>query len=199
VLGINAIANLSDDDTSHGGFSATAMLVEKALGGTSKTAAQYGLGSAVSPNGVVGSLATPTSTSFLRALENFDFHPTPELGGQLTALVNRDHADAGSQIWISAGGRLSYAIHDNAQLMFDAGFDSVKPANGARRNLFKVTVAPAITAGKAYWARPQLRLFATLAFWNDAAREAGVDSGGIYIGTDKKLGATFGLQGESWW
>ena len=200
ALGANAIVNLSNDDTSHGGFSATAMLVEKALGGTSKTAVQYGLGSAVSPNGVVGSLATPTSTNFVRVLENFDFQPTPELGGQLVALVNRDHGDvAGSQTWISAGGRLSYAIHDNAQLMFDAGFDSVKPENGDRRNLFKLSVAPAITAGKAYWARPQLRLFATLAFWNDAAREAGVDSGRIYVGTDKKVGATFGMHAESWW
>lgn len=200
VLGVNAIANLSDDSTSHAGFSATAMLVEKVLGGTSKTAVQYGLGSAVSANGVVGSLATPTGTTFLRVLENLDFQPTPELGGQLTAVFDRVDAEgAGSQVWISAGGRVSYAIHDNAQLMFDAGFDTVKQEGADRRNLFKIGVAPAITAGKGYWARPQLRLFATLAFWNAAAREAGVDSGGIYAGTDQQVGATFGLQGESWW
>jgi maltoporin len=83
--------------------------------------------------------------------------------------------------------------------MLDAGFDTVKPENGARRNLFKISVAPAITAGKAYWARPQLRLFATHAFWNDAAREAGVDSGAVYTATDKKVAATFGLHAESWW
>lgn len=199
VIGINAIADLSDDDTSHGGFSATAMLVEKALGGTSKTAVQYGLGSAVSPNGVVGSLSTPTSTSFIRVVENFDFQPTAELGGQLTAVFDRLDADASSQTWISAGGRLSYALHENAQLMFDAGFDTVKPETGDRRNLFKIGVAPAITAGKGYWARPQLRVFAALGFWNAAARAAGVDSGGIYTMTDKTFGATFGLQGESWW
>ena len=42
-------------------------------------------------------------------------------------------------------------------------------------------------------------LFGTLAFWNEAARAAGVDSAGIYTSTNKSVGATFGMQAESWW
>jgi maltoporin len=170
------------------------------MGGTAKTGLQYGLGAAVSSNGVVGSLTTSTKTNFIRVLENFDFQLNPLLGGQVTAVYNREDDDgAGVTNWISAGGRLSYALQENAQIMFDAGFDTVKAPVGDRRNVFKIGVAPAITAGKAYWARPQLRAFATLAFWNAGARGAGVDSGGIYTNTDKTFGATFGLQGESWW
>jgi maltoporin len=181
------------------------MVLEKALGGTSKTGVQYGIGSAVSSNGVVGSLSQPTDTNFQRVIENFDFQPTPELGGQFVGVFNREHdAAVGTtpevtSTWISIGGRVSYAFHPNAQIMLDAGFDTVKPDNGDRRNVFKVGIAPAITAGKGYWARPQLRLFASLGFWNDAARAAGVDSSGIYTGTTKTFGANFGMQAESWW
>jgi maltoporin len=133
-------------------------------------------------------------------LENFDFQTTPELGGQVTAVFNRTAPDQGdAQIWISAGGRISYAFHENAQLGIDAGFDTVKVEGADRRNLFKIGIAPAISAGKGYWSRPTLRLFAALGFWNAAARAANVDSGGIYTATDKTFGATFGLQGESWW
>jgi maltoporin len=197
VLGVNAIANLSDNEEGNPGFSGTAMLVEKVLGGTSKTAVQYGIGSAVSSNGVIGSLTQSTDQNFIRVVENFDFQASPKLGGQVTGVFDRTDNGTAAQTWISAGGRLSYAVHDNAQVMFDAGFDTVKPEVGDRRNLFKVGIAPAISAGPGYYSRPQLRVFATLAYWNDAARAAGVDSGGIYTETDKKFGATFGL--PSWW
>jgi maltoporin len=205
VLGLNGIINASDKDASgrdtNNGFSATAMLAEKALGGTSKTGVQYGLGAAVSSNGVVGSLLTPTGTYFVRGIENFDFQLSPELSGQVTGVVNYQKAkDGDATTWISAGGRLAYGFNDYAQLLFEAGFDTVKSDadNAQRANLAKITVAPVIAAGKGYWARPQLRLFATLALWNDGAR-AGVDSGGIYATSDKSAGSTFGMQAEAWW
>ncbi len=200
VLGINGILDVSDSDATNNGFSATAMFVKKLMGGASKTAAQFGVGAAVSDNGVIGSLTTNTSSNFFRVIENFDFQVSPELGGQAVGVFNRTDIDGGAETtWISIGGRISYAFHENAQLGIDAGFDTVKTDTGDRRNVFKVGVAPVIAAGKSYWARPQLRLFATLAFWNEAARAAGVDSGGIYTATDKSFGATFGMQGETWW
>jgi maltoporin len=47
--------------------------------------------------------------------------------------------------------------------------------------------------------RPELRLFYTYAMWDDAARGANIDSGSLYRNTNKRSGATFGLQGETWW
>jgi maltoporin len=205
VLGLNGIINASDKDASgrdtNNGFSATAMLAEKALGGTSKTGVQYGLGAAVSSNGVVGSLLTPTGTFFVRGIENFDFQLSPDLSGQVTGVLDYTSVkDGAATTWISAGGRLAYALHENAQLLFEAGFDTVKSDadNAERASLAKITVAPVISGGRGYWARPQLRLFGTLAFWSSGAR-AGVDSGGIYAGTDKSAGSTFGMQAEAWW
>jgi maltoporin len=42
-----------------------------------------------------------------------------------------------------------------------------------------------------------LRLFATFAFWNEAARISGVDPAGVFA--NKRHGYTFGLQAEAWW
>lgn len=200
VLGVNGILNVSNDNATNSGFSATAMYVLKTPVATSKTAVQYGLGAAVADNGVAGSLLTSTGTSFVRGIENLELQLTPELGGQVVAVLNRTDVDGGATTtWLSAGGRISYAFNANAQLGVDAGFDTVKVSDTDRRNVFKMGVAPAISAGKAYFSRPTLRLFASLAFWNAAARTAGVDSSGIYTRTDKTFGANFGIQSESWW
>jgi len=213
VLGVNPVLDVSNNDATtatpgaktNNGISATAMHVAPALGGTNKFAVQYGVGSAVSANGVIGSLLTKTSANFVRVLDHMDFQISPKLGGEVLAVFNRYGKDDSSgtevpaQIWVTAGARVAYALHENAQLIADAGFDTVKSDGSDRRNLFKITVAPSITAHKAFWARPQLRLFATLAAWNKASSTAGVDSGGIYTGTNKTVGTTFGIQGEAWW
>jgi len=41
-------------------------------------------------------------------------------------------------------------------------------------------------------------LFYTIAFWNDAARGATVDSGQVYTATLLTKGSIFGLQAETW-
>jgi len=67
--------------------------------------------------------------------------------------------------------------------------------------LYKVTGAAAIAADRGFWARPEVRAFATYAQWNEAARTAGVDSGNIYrdVYTNFLSGWVFGLQTETWW
>jgi maltoporin len=204
VLGVSAIADVSDNVNTESGFSGTVMHVFNGImGGGNKLSFQYGMGPGIGLGGS-DSLLTSTDTSRIRAVENLTIQPTEEVGAQFTAVYQHDKLDApaGSpdkQDWISAGGRISYAVHPYVQLLGEVGFDTVKPDGGDRRNLTKISFAPVIAAGKGYWARPQLRLFATIAFWNDAARLAGVDSGGIYTDTDKTSGATFGMQSESWW
>jgi maltoporin len=207
VLGVNPVIDVSGDTVNAptnttSGIAATAMHVAKALGGTNKLAVQYGVGSAVGDNGVFGSLEARSKASFVRVLDHFDFQLSPKLGGNVLAVFNRYNKDttglANARNWVTAGARMSYAFRDNAALIADAGFDTVKDV-GDRKNLFKLTVAPSLVANKAFWGRPQLRLFGTLATWNAAARAAGVDSGGIYTSTNKSVGTTFGIQGEAWW
>lgn len=199
VLGVNAVADLSEADDTNNGFSGVVMHVANMMGGNNKLALQYAMGTAAGSNGVISSLTDSSDKSLLRVVDNFYIQPSPELGLQLTAVYQREDFDPGTQDWISAGGRVSYAFHQYAQILAEVGFDTVKPEGGDRRNLTKITVAPVISAGKGYYSRPHLRIFATYGLWNDAAREAGVDSGGIYTETDKTGGATFGVQGESWW
>ena len=64
--------------------------------------------------------------------------------------------------------------------------------------LTKFTIAPAITAGRPFMTRPELRIFYTWAMWSEAARGATVDSGRVYTTTDLLSGSTFGLQAETW-
>ena len=64
--------------------------------------------------------------------------------------------------------------------------------------LAKFTVAPAITAGKGFMARPELRVFYTWAMWSEAARGATIDSGRLYTDTQFLSGSIFGLQAETW-
>jgi len=207
VLGVNPVIDVSGDTANAptnttSGISATAMHVAKAMGGTNKLVAQYGVGSAVGNNGVFGSLENSSKANFVRLLDHFDFQVTPKFSANLVAVFNRYSKETTGQtdarIGITAGARVSYAFRENAALIADAGFDTVSDV-GDRRNLFKVTVAPSLVANKGFWGRPQLRVFATVATWNAAARAAGVDSGGIYTNTDKTVGATFGMQGEAWW
>jgi maltoporin len=201
----NAIIDASNGDSvneTENGFSGSLMYVVKLMGGENKLAFQYGMGAAASGNGVVGSLTASSDTKYMQVVDNLYIQPTPEIGAQLTGVFRRDDVDGsatGTLDWISAGGRVSYALHEYAQLLFEAGFDTTKPEEGDRRTLVKLTFSPAITAGKGYYSRPHLRAWVTYGLWNDAAREAGVDSGSIYTETDKSGGATFGLQGETWW
>jgi maltoporin len=104
--------------------------------------------------------------------------------------------------WVSTGGRVSFAVIKHLKLLGEAGYDRITKSNGAPlQYLAKGTFAVAIGADRGFWARPELRAFATVAKWNDAARTAGVDSGNIYrdVYTDVSYGAIFGLQAEAWW
>jgi maltoporin len=67
--------------------------------------------------------------------------------------------------------------------------------------LTKLTGADAVTADLGFMARPELRLFATWAVWNEAARIAGIDSRRLYTDFYSNIlsGTIFGLQAETWW
>jgi maltoporin len=196
-LGLNIVLDYSDNPATHSGWGATVRHVQELLGGTNKLAIQYGQGGGVG-FGIPDSLVLESGVTRLRIVDVLTIQPTTAIGGQAGVIFQHDELDPGSQDWISIGGRVSFAFTEHAKLLLDVGHDSVNPAVGDQRSLTKITFGPAISAGEAFTSRPELRLFYTFATWNDAARIAGIDSGGIYSTTDKTSGSTFGLHAETW-
>ena len=88
-------------------------------------------------------------------------------------------------------------------MLGEVGYDRVKKDNGSSpQQLTKVTIAPALTAGKGFLTRPELRALLHL---GDLERDRSGRQhrfGQIYNTTCYKIirsGATFGLQAETWW
>lgn len=209
-IGVQVIANYSNDPATHGGWGVTLQHVQQLLGGENKLALQYGRGGGTG----FGSLARfyypdfsvrhELKESRVRVLDVLTVQPTPWLGAQAAFVYQHDDlgtpGEGGKTDWISAGSRVGWAFAEHAKLLGEAGFDHVKKNNGADPQwLAKFTIAPAITAGKEFLSRPELRLFYTYAMWNEAARTATVDSGRLYTSTDKLSGSIFGVQAETWW
>jgi maltoporin len=207
-LGFQYIANYSNNPASHGGWGATLQFVQKVLGGDNKLAVQYGRGGGTG----FGTLARfyypdfsvrhDLAESRVRILDVFTIQPTRWLGAQLATVFQRDDLGSpGTQTdWYSTGGRVALAFTSHAKLLGEAGFDRVEKNNGAAPQwLGKFTGAVAISAGREFLTRPELRVFGTYATWNETARTATIDSGRLYTTTLLLSGITFGLQAETWW
>ncbi|HYQ01919.1 MAG TPA: carbohydrate porin [Polyangiaceae bacterium] len=208
-IGVQVIANYSNDPATHGGWGVTLQHVQQLLGGENKAAVQYGRGGGTG----FGTLARfyypdfsvrhELKESRLRFVDVLTAQPASWLGGQAAVVYQHDDlgtGQGGKTDWFSAGARLGWAPTEHAKLLGEAGFDRVKKDNGADALwLAKFTIAPAITAGKEFMTRPELRVFYTYAMWNEAARTATVDSGQLYTPTNKLSGSIFGVQAETWW
>jgi len=83
----------------------------------------------------------------------------------------------------------------------------VRPSGGSTENMTKLTIAPTWAMAPNFWARPELRLFWTIGWWNQAAQAAAegstnaavasISSTGVFAG--QSHGSTIGLQFEGWW
>jgi len=209
-VGVQYIANYSNNPATHGGWGATIQFVQRVLGGDNKLAVQYGRGGGTG----FGTLARFYYPDFsvrhdlsewrFRVVDVLTMQPIDLLGVQLAGVFQRDDlGTVGSQQdWISTGGRVAVAFARHAKVLGEAGYDRVKKANGAPlQYLAKVTGALAITGDRGFMARPEIRLFYTWAVWNDTARTAGVDSGRLYTDVYPSFlsGSIFGMQAETWW
>jgi len=209
-IGLQVIANYSNDPATHGGWGVTLQHVQQLLGGENKLALQYGRGGGTG----FGTLARfyypdfsvrhELKESRLRVVDVVTVQPTPWLGAQAAFVFQHDDLGTeglgGKTDWISAGTRVGWGFTEHAKLLGEVGYDHVKKNNGADPQwLAKFTIAPAITAAKGFMSRPELRVFYTYAMWNEAARTATVDSGRLYTATDKLSGSIFGMQAETWW
>ena len=118
----------------------------------------------------------------------------------------------------SVGIRPALQLNDYFKIELEGGYTSVTPKDNASgggntntRSLFKATVAPTLMIapgpGGSYFTRPVLRLFGTLAAWNDASQGAGIagQSAACNAATTTsafgcdKAGFTFGAQVEAWY
>jgi len=213
-IGLQYIADFSNnhdangDAVTHSGWGVTVQHVQKLLGGDNKLAFQYGKGGGTG-FGTLSRFYYPDFSLYFapseyrtRVVDVLTIQPTDSLGAQVGLVYQHDDLgnDGQKTNWYSAGTRVGYAFTEHVKLLGEAGYDLVKKSNGADPQwLAKFTIAPAITAGKAFGARPELRLFYTWAMWNEAARTATIDSGRLYTTTDLLSGANFGLQAETSW
>ncbi|QBE65892.1 maltoporin [Pseudoduganella lutea] len=205
-LGLTLIhGNGSGGGDRHGGSMLTVQHRQTGVLGTgeNRLVLQWGTG-AGADNGATGDTANGSDVHRLRIVEGWQAQVNERLGAELVAVWQRDtaHDPAKAKTWASAGGRLSYGVTRHVKLLADIGHDRVAPKHGDVRRLTKFTGAVALSAGRGYFDRPELRLFFTQARWNDAARAAAADgdplaANGIF---GKALnGYTIGIALENCW
>lgn len=118
-------------------------------------------------------------------------------GGQtmLSYQTNKDEATNVETKDTSFGGRISYAFSKNFKLLVEAATTS-RTGNGPDQRLDKLTIAPTLSMGPDFYSRPELRLYVTMANWNDAA--AAANANGFAAG-GKTSRTVAGVQYEIWW
>jgi maltoporin len=98
--------------------------------------------------------------------------------------------------WYSIGARPQYNFNKYLGIAFEAGLDYVgDPKNEYAGWLRKYTIAPLITNGYGFFARPQIRAFFTYAEWSNALK--GRIGGDVY--KNRTSGISAGVQFEAWW
>lgn len=186
----------------HGGFSLTAQHKQDQLfGGYNKVAIQYGQGAGDTIN-TVNQAFPGHGWRRWRLSESLLWQLTRKFSGMLAAVYQHESSPGYRQNWISLGVRPVYAVSDHFKIQADLGRDVVTPGNGASRSLTKFTIGPAVTMGKSFFSRPELRLFYTYAKWNQAAQDAA--DGGSAMARDGPFGgathgSSIGMQLETWW
>ncbi len=201
------------------------------LGGFNKLAFQYGTGLVASLNQFPSYSATSDAYQW-RIVEQLQVQPLQQFSAMFTFVyqnktrVNEDRTlraanPAGvnfvgdsSTSW-AIGARPVFHVNDFFKVQAEIGYESITPknenlgsgngflySNTDKRELIKVTVAPTLVAGGTFWSRPELRVFATYATWNGAARTAGGTTNCGGSGTNPfpcDTHFTFGAQAETWW
>jgi maltoporin len=186
----------------HSGWSLSAEhKQEDFFGGENRFVVQYGEGPGIGL-GQTGNLQADRDTRSLRLLESPMWQLTPEFGGMLMAVFQRDRTPDDTQTWGSLGVRTSYAFSEHFKLVTEIGHDRIHSDNDGTRMLNKFTVAPTLSIGKALMARPELRVYYTYASWNRAAQRAATAGSALSasgaFGNDLH-GSNFGVQVETWW
>lgn len=213
-LGFQYILDLSNDQddsgnaaVTNGGWGVTFQYVQEVLGGNNKFVIQYGKGGGTGFGTLARfyypdfSLHQDLSESRFRFVDVLTIQPLDRLGAQLVAVYQHDDNKTPSAgDWISVGGRVSVGIFKNFKALGEVGQDTVTPKNNSgARTLTKFSGALAFAPAMGFWARPEIRVFYTMARWNENARTAGVDSANFYRTTEYLSGSLVGVQAEAMW
>jgi maltoporin len=120
-----------------------------------------------------------------------------QFGGQALIGYQTMDPDSGGKVKdFSIGGRISYGIAKNTKLLAEVGSTKREIDGQASQRLNKGTVAVAFAPNTNFWSRPEFRLYATRANWNDAAGLANASSFGA---NNRSSNTAFGAQIEAWW
>lgn len=163
------------------------------LGGGNTAWLQYAQGSA-NLNTNFGNATAGSDVKGWRLTDAFTWQ-VGAFGGQAMASYAQNKANTGDSTLATVGGRVSYALTKDFKLVTEAGYSQLKPEGQAAQKLAKLTIAPTIAAGPGFWNRPELRLYATSAKWNDPAAANAANG----LPTGKTKGTSVGVQVEIWW
>jgi maltoporin len=186
------------------------------FGGFNKLAFQYATGM-LAPMSNYPQYGNKSASKSWRVVETFVFQPTEKVSGMFTLVyADRTARYGGTGPWdsakeLSVGVRPQYHFSEIFKLAAEVGYQQITPkdkASGTSGALTKFTLAPTISppAGPAgaFFTRPELRAFVTVAQWDKGAQQwnmAGAgwgapDGNGAF--GHAKSGTTFGFQVESW-
>ena len=191
----------------HSGFGGGLFYFTPMMGGFNEISASFGLNAAANlSSGLDPSI--PSGGWLFRAVDRAVFQLNPQLSMMADFVLQFDNKNGNpsgttdsslGNTWFSIGARPVYMFGKYTGVAVEGGVDVTKSeaTGSATRVLGKVTVAGLIRPAADFWARPELRVFATLAGWNGAVNDAGGAGGAAFAGDN--AGATFGVQAESWW
>ncbi len=194
-LGLGWTDGQGDDHTGDDGYSVRVHAENTDLAwGEWKNALMYGQGAGIDFDSK-GNTEADSGDSRIRLVTQAVYQSSDELETQATAIWQQTEIDGETETWFSTGIRPSYNITKNWGVAFELGYDQVRTEGEDTASLTKATLAPFYSFGKTgYFARPQLRAFATWANWSDEGAITNQEAFGS--ATD---GMSFGLQLEQWW
>jgi maltoporin len=201
--------NNARKDTTHDGWQVSLFHKQaKVFGGSNTVGVQYGVGPGTGIGGQgnarigsSGSTLLGSDVTRTRIFNDLVIQPTRDISMGMVALWQRDKSDLeGTSTWTTLGVRPVYALAENFKLQAEVGVTNFKSSsNPDTARLTKITLAPTISMGRGYWARPELRAFVSYGKWNDAATasvNAANNSGPVY--GSNTSGTSVGLQVEAW-
>ena len=172
---------------------------DKFFGGGNHIWIQYAQGSTDINQGISDNGAHGSGYKSWRIVESPSWQ-VGAFGGQAIAMYEHNKApDNSGQVsnnfW-TVGGRGSYGLTKNLKWLTEVGYSNLKPDGGKNENVTKVTVGPALSTGPDFWKRPELRLYATYAHYNDAAANDSANNYGFP--SNKTSAVSYGAQLEIW-
>lgn len=198
------------NDNMKNGVMLTAELTQGVLGGFNKTVLQYGtvfgLGTVPGAITVVGhGLGVAFGAEAKDGADGYRFinwgvipmGNSWEMGHQLVYGVGNEMWDTNDKTeTMSVVVRPMYKWDDFNKTIFEGGYfkDKTSYNNGAADDKdagYKLTLAQAWSAGSSFWARPEIRVFASY-LANDEDKE-------VFEGNTSKDTYQVGVQAEAWW